>query len=716
MAVTELNKVLYVDQEFTTAVDSIKSFLDTNYPDEFNDYINSNMGQALIDIIAYAEQNLMWYMNRKITDLYFPTAVTPNAISKVARMLGYKVKGGTSAETELTVTLKKGPYTFPVTINTGFQFKGPNNTVWEYRGNVPIVYAPGQLTKTFVVGQGNTVVNTFKSNGTTNQFFDLRSVTTGKYVAADSVLVKVDSVEWTEYDVIPFQTINAYETNIIASPPFVKFGDSVQGNIPASGAGIQVSYVVTDGFKGRIAKGSITAPLVPLQSNFQSIPLTIVQNNPSVGGDDPEDLRSITVNSPLFQRTQDRAITKPDYDFLANQYINVAKADAQSIRSISGDTIANFYFERILDAVSGYDNGAYASIVALCDTVSGQVDQLMTAVSGQIVTAQTAIISAGSDITSDATAIDVRSSLLENTVSTIGDQKKANIDSLSLDITQAVSGCPLNVQTTVGSLLASITTNVIAMKTEVLAAAITSSSDIGFLTDEIRTRVDTITATITALNGNVIVAVEPIRAGIATTLGQIKAQALLDFGSVYQQVSSYVEAVSAHLDEHFTSGCDGNLVEVRVLGKDVNRKYVDPLQTTIDGLKAYLEARKEITQTVSVVSGIAKVVEANIKIQVKVSQNAIEDDVVNAIQDAIVKSDVTPFGILVEREFNKSLYVWEIHEAVRNNLDSLDQVVYLNIEIIGPTQYLDVKGNLIIPDGYVIQSGTLTIERLPRFT
>lgn len=555
MAVDALNKVSYVDQEFSTAVTQIQNFLATNYADEFNDYIATNIGQALIDIIAYSEQSLMWYMNRRVTDLYFPTAVTPNSISKIARMLGYKSKGATSAQVNINITLPKGPYTFPVTINPGFQFKGPNNTIWEYRNTVPVVFAPGSVSGTLQVDQGYTVINNFVSNGQNNQFFKLLSVPTGKYVKFDSLMIKVDGVEWLEEDVIPFSGTDNYESNLVAFPPFVKFGDGVQGNVPPTGSGIEVTYVVTDGFRGRITSGGIKDPVNALIAQFQTIPLVITQPLASVGGDDPEDIRSITVNAPLFQRTQDRAITKSDYDFLSNQFANVARADAIILRGVSGDVTIQSIYSYFRQQIG----------------------------------------------------------LLQN-----------------------VSGCTVS------------------------GGDYVSSTAIG--------------------------------------------------------VSGYLDVLYDYLDETISDSCRANTVQVSVLGKDSGRKYVDPLSSTLTQLKAHLDERKDVTHYVVTVSGMSKVVEANITIEVRADKNANEDDVVQGISDALIKSDVAPLGILIERDYNKSLYVWEINNAIRDTVVDADaHIDFLNIKINGPTQYLDSGGNLVIPNGFVIQHGTLTITRIARF-
>lgn len=772
MAVADLNKVLYVDQDFSTAVGRIQEFLQTYYPNEYTDYINSNFGQALIDIIAYPEQSLMWYLNRRVSDLYFPTALTPSAISKIARTLGYKSKGASSAEVSVTVSLTEGPYSFPVTIQKGFQFNGPNGTIWEYRGNVPVIYAPGETVKTFNLSQGFTVTNNFVSSGDNNQIFQLRSVSAGKYVDATSVVVTVNTIEWDEYNVIPFQNIDAYETNLVASPPFIKFGDSVQGNIPEEGASIVATYFVTDGFRGRIISGGITGPVVQLVAQFQTIPLTISQPNPSVGGNDPEDIRSITVNAPLFQRTQDRAITKGDYDFLANQFVNVARADAKIVRGVSGDVFLNTMLPDILAAVSGAAIGIEAegqvyidqieadsdlvidAATDLADNIESGVDSSIVGISGSIDSALLAV-----DVAVSGSRTDIASSvvIIESSIKEINDEmidlaekaeteadvKLVSINTFSTAINNAVSGCGPAVIAQVASLTSSIISEVLSLQAAVGSRIATAASNIEVSTDDILAETATILAEMDSLFGDIdssvlapvsvavsgmeyirqvaddqvsgyIATVDPLLQDMNDQVSGLNSLFLDKTVGMYERVEYDVMAVSGYLDEHMSDPCKANLVQVSVLGKDSSRRYVAPLQSTLDELKDYLSVRKDITHTISTVAGVANVIDVDLRIEVRVNKNAIEDDVVKAIEDALIKSDVTPLGILVEREFNKSLYIWEIQKAIRDAVED-SEVDFVNIQIVGPTEYLDDDGNLIVPEGSVAQNGTLTIVKLPRY-
>jgi len=771
IASVDLNKISFVDQDFSTATTAIRNFLNDNYPEEFNDYVNSNLGVALIDIIAFAEQNLLWYLNRKITDLYFPTAVTPNAVSKLARLLGYKSAGATTAKTTVSITLPDGPFSFPVTINNGFQFVGPNNTKWEYRNEVPVVFDPGEsLVSGIVLAQGETVVNNFVSDGENNQFFELLSVPVGKFVEAESVVVKVDGVEWTEQSIIPFELANNYETNLLAFPPVVLFGDSIQGNVPPINSGIEISYVITDGFRGRIVSNVLEEPVVGLVAQFEDIDITISQPDPSVGGDDPEDIRSIVTNAPLFQRTQNRAITKGDYDFLSNQFTDVAKADAQIIRGVSGDIVINTLFSSIITSVSALSDGIIQETSGFLGEMEGHVDDIVSEADDLETTLLDAIdpkkdaisglvdeICSGVYSEIDASRVDIGVSFDAAVVDLgeIDDESLELIDTVDTDLAVRIAGIKTvlddidaNVigtsgEAAVNSLVVIAKTKLDSMKSAIFALTTAANSVIDSETDSVKSNLDDIITEVESLSGNIETVVDPLKVEIGVELGQID-ECLVSGVSSFQtsietsvsgvednldsintvfinstsgtlaSVSGDIDALSAHLDEHLADSCNGNLVQVKVLGKDANREYVSPLQTTLDALKADLDTKKDVTHTISVVEGTVDVINVVVTIDVKVSENALEDDVVAAISDALAKSDVEPLGILVERDFDFPLYLWDIDAAIRDNVTEGD-IDYLNVSIDGPEEYLDSAGNLISPTGSVIQVGSVTVNALPRF-
>lgn len=923
IGVTELNKVQYSNQDFLTNVEELKEYIRKNYPDDYNDYVNSSLGMALIDINAYTGQNLSWYMNRKITDLYFPTARTPNAVAKLSRTLGYKPAGARSAQVNLGVTLSSGPYTFQIKIEKPFAFKGPNGLQFEYRNNVPIVFNAGEVYKTFDVNEGESVVDNFIATGETNQVYYLRRVTADKFIEEGSISISINGIPWTEYPIIPFENITAFETNILSTPPYIKFGDGIQGQIPANGLGIAVSYVICNGFNGRIVKDSISKPLNPLNVNFTEIPLLISQNSASIGGENPEDLRSITVNAPLFQKTQDRAITKDDYDYLANLFPNVAMADAQTIRSITNDyniqqflKLMNSYILNLKNAdryltprpqiqnIVLSENLFAQNVVAVTITpniysqvfttdntttlndlaallaadshiasaivresaegnvivLTGKVDTSFAVPSLSVTPGTTPMLTVTQltpapnqiqvmtfdrdlfygnvvSVTYDTTSFDIpfttdsattlqaigsaiaafakapqgkwkeittaphqtielkfdkdffngcllqlkikdlsqetpvdtlvetsfrtdnattyadiyanlaklsfvksvtgnavlrtitietdseKPTQLSNEIVGFGDGSKT-VYSFTLANTpikpnsvKIVSGGVTTLDTptvypngTLGTVGATgsinYETGVISLTYSVAPAiGITNyasythySSLVSLEVSLINTILNTVTVdetlrTITvisdsagtlALSGSVSAKAAPT---ITTNL--LQSMILEDLGSIGAIATSVEEQVTAletYLAGTYSDGCRSNTVQVSVLSLDAAKKYTNPTQTLLDNLNTFLSARKDIVHKVVTITGYDKVINVDMDVEVLVAVNSVQDEVVKKVERSLIQSDSLPYGLMVQRDFNKSLYVSEVFDAIEKYIADSERD-YVNIVIKEPRKH-----------------------------
>jgi hypothetical protein len=728
----DINRVQYIGQDFDTIRQEILTYLQSKYPDDYNDYVASNLGTALIDQLAWTMQGLSWYLNRKTSDHYFPTASTPNSISKVARWLGYKPGGAEAARVSLTVALQDGPYTFPVRIPRFFQFKGPNRLVFEYRGVNPIVYSPGETTKTFDVYEGSTQFKTFVSTGDLNQTFNLLGVPVDKYVEDGSVAVTIDNASWVESPVIPFSATESFETNLLSTPPVLVFGDGVQGLIPTADSVINVSFAVTSGFRGRILSGTIREPVQTLVANFENIPLTITQAAASFGGDDPESLSSIVSSAPLFQRSQDRAITKGDYDFLSNAYPNVAKADAMILRGITGDVVLQTFSSSIrmqLDTVDGFIDGlsGYTDVDALVAGVTGDLSSASGFVSGVSVVAAavSGVVSFGTG--SIASSQQAASANMGVVVPNLASLETGRQDIL-LNLDQMyflTTGTPLSSSgyVAVSALqpyLAAVNNNLTVMAVQIAQSQTSAVSITGALASLSgqNANVSGVIGSVTGLvNLPVFQASTEAEISQAVTGCVAIAAAASDIRSLYAitgytlGASGDLQSILDYLDETYADGCKANTVQVSVLAEDANRRYVSPSNFLLEDLKTYLSVRKDAVHSLSVVSGTAFVIDANVLVECKVSPNAVRDDVINAVEDAVMKSDVEPYGLLVKRVYNKSLFNSEIYNRIRAAVEERELPEF-NVVIQGPAQFLDGRGNLICPDGFVIQAGTIVVRSI----
>lgn len=78
--------------DFETLRRTMINYLRENYPEEFNDYIDSSEFIALVDLIAYLGQNLSFRIDLNARENFLETAERRESILRLARLINYNVK------------------------------------------------------------------------------------------------------------------------------------------------------------------------------------------------------------------------------------------------------------------------------------------------------------------------------------------------------------------------------------------------------------------------------------------------------------------------------------------------------------------------------------------------------------------------------------------------------------------------------------------------
>ena len=334
-----LNRVQYSGLDFDTIEDDLRAQLQINFAASFNDFSVSSLGIVLIDIVAFGLDTLSFYIDRRATDMYLATARTQNAVALLTRQLGYKMSAAVASSVDLAVAPTKS-YAFALPIPLKFQFSGPNGTIFEAAQAVTI--PTGSTTPVTVpCYQGQTITETFTSNGTPNQIFNLTRVPANWMIAQGTVTCTVNGSPFVESAFITFDETDQFEVGYNDVPPTIRFGDGVAGNIPVLSGAIAVTYVATLGVSGEVLSNTVTAVVNPLTVNFTTILLSV--NNPaaSIGGSDSEDLEHAKTFAPLVFKSRQVAVTAGDYQALAGSYADPLYgrvAIAEAISSISSST------------------------------------------------------------------------------------------------------------------------------------------------------------------------------------------------------------------------------------------------------------------------------------------------------------------------------------------------------------------------------------------
>lgn len=86
------SQVNYQAYDFDTMRKAMVDYVRTNYPENFNDYIESSEFITIIELLAYLSQSLAFRMDLNSRENFLETAERKDSVFKLARMLGYNPK------------------------------------------------------------------------------------------------------------------------------------------------------------------------------------------------------------------------------------------------------------------------------------------------------------------------------------------------------------------------------------------------------------------------------------------------------------------------------------------------------------------------------------------------------------------------------------------------------------------------------------------------
>jgi hypothetical protein len=719
LAATNINRVQYTGLDFDTHNDDLRSRMQVQFASDYNDFATSSLAIMLLDLVAFGLDTLSFYLDRRASDTYLGTARTRGGVARLTRQLGYKMAPAVASSVDLEVHVAIAQV-FPVPIPQRFQFKGPFDLIFEASEAV-VISAASTAIVSVPCYEGQSVTDTFTSDGTAFQVFTLARVPDGAFVVLGSVFLTVNGTPWTEVPLLDFDHSDQFEVGYNDDPPTLRFGNGITGNIPALGATIDVRYVASHGLTGIVNKETIDD--VVSQLVVMATPIELIVNNPagSIGGDDPEDLDKAKALAPQVWKARDVAVVRTDYDAIANAYADplfgrVAVAQAIAVHSAAQDTALQTLLADIVaqaaaaqpivnpetDAIRASLNATLADLASMLPSLT----DIATKISQAIVTDAPTALFASRTVKNSAQEVQVEASTIQTTV-VLGKQAVDAVptgspDQLTVGTKDALKAYfdQINANAlSLGSAATTIETSATA-SAAILGTIIDTLDDIG---------IDLVTA------GTLLAAIETLRQAIIVRTGVGTPVATLLFASldiIDAAVEDTLAATTAlttevynHVDQFLASDCNANLVSVPILSKDGAGFYVAPSRGLVRSLQAYLDARKEVTQVVSVVSGafflIPTVMEVEVGVLPTFSASVTTAAVIAAID-----------GLLKDRAFGSSLY----RSDVVSTCLAVPGVGYVNVTLLGyqdgavvNPSLLDVEGNLIINDNRVITKGSVAV-------
>lgn len=698
-------KVRYSNRDFATFFDDLSKRLKDEYGDVYNDFSSASLGMMLVDLFAWNAEQLSWYTDRRATEGFLETALHRSSVSRLTRQIGYAMRPAASATVDLDVT-PVAAQTFEWSVSVGFQFTGPNGLVFEATQEITWAANDGS-TKTVPAREGAAKRVTSSSNGEPNQEIRLAAAGgDGKYLIQGTVRVFVDGAEWTELEFLEFEQTDTFEIHYLAEPPLVRFGNSVAGNIPNTGAEIRILFAVGSGQTGNVAAGSITGVVRPLVARFTTVSLTVNNPAPSSGGADPETTDSAKITAPKFFATRGVAVTEQDYRalsgaFLDPQYGKPSKATAYCARTLTGDVEANNLINDARGEVDAYQTTISTDAALLATeltTIQTKVDdaqaQSLTVDAKLLdIEAQVAVIG------TSASLIQGRAIAIQDMITIVDDILNDNSTGYIVTLADVVTLLNGDGHTAEAFSVAVMIVNL----TAALSSLITAKADI-----------DGSATAIKSANQAIQVDVDDAQIAQAVStadLVDVETELTIAMAQV-TEISTEVEehqvsidvafdGLIAHLDEVIAADCKANVITVPILASDGDGFYVAPTTGLVRRLEEYLQERADVAHSVVVVSGEFQLIEAAIRIEIRRAD-------AYTFQEVASDADAAVRAMLKARNFGVSLYLHQIH----NTLDDIPGVDIANVEILGEAAFLDSDGNLIADQEHVITYGSIEIDEL----
>ena len=345
-----INYNLPTDAYLNFDAESFKSYMieKLSQNDWFTDqnFVGSNLNN-LLDIIAYANNTLLFYLNQTSKETHFSEAEFYENVNRIVKLIGYNPIGYTSPSLGFSAStdIDEGTYSIPrysyFNINgVSYSLIKDGTFIKNYSGEEELI----DFSNSYILYNGKYEnLTDYAAIGDASESITLP--TKNKSIDSNSINVYVKSndtwVEWLKVENLYFSSYD--DTNFSvrlneSSNYEITFGDGVNGKSLKSNDIVSVFYLNSDGESGEVSQdfltGSMTIYSTPkinkilesindisyiTQSNLSKV---IFSNSlPSTKSSEKESVDEIKTNSSLFFQSQNRLISKNDFtSFIKNNY------------------------------------------------------------------------------------------------------------------------------------------------------------------------------------------------------------------------------------------------------------------------------------------------------------------------------------------------------------------------------------------------------------
>jgi len=377
----------YSSNDFEEYRASLITYLKAVYPDDYNNFVESDLGIMLVEMFAYLASVLSFKADMLANENFISSVQAPENLRKLLQLIGIALKGPVSAKASCTLTIDDGSR-----VSTGdthslvIKYANRSFSVDSNKDTGRLSYTVYKVNPTGAIELTEPNISLKASESTNEAGLEFSNL-----ILLEGLLKRVDGT-FNSLDTL--HTINLEDSSIVEGSLYVKvgtdvyneienlfladsddlvfsktysddysariiFGDNIRGKAPAAGTDYEVYYRVGGGNRGNISPGAINVSIPATNDDPEIGDILVNVTNPSkaTGGRNSESVEHAKRWGPNFFKTQYRAVTGDDYTSFANQFVSTVGQSGKSIAVLrssgAGSNMIDIYTVAFADEVEG---------------------------------------------------------------------------------------------------------------------------------------------------------------------------------------------------------------------------------------------------------------------------------------------------------------------------------------------------------------------------
>jgi hypothetical protein len=310
--------IKYTAKDFATINAELSAFVQSSRPDDWNDFFQSSLGTALIELVCFSHDILSYAQDAVAQETFLSTARRYDSALQFAKSVGYTPAMSKSASVILTAgTLPSAVIASGATLSSGQAITGLNALSYELVEDAEI--SAGASSVALTLSEGITVTETFTPSS--EMWQTLTTDASEVEDASFTVFVgdpTVTSNTWAQVDALAFETgaTKTYEADFDGDGRLIiKFGDGVTGKVPDDS--VTIILRACNGALGNASENTIVGSLTAtISGGSTTASIDLINLTRATGGEDREGVESLRRSVPAYLRTTDKVITLDDYERL----------------------------------------------------------------------------------------------------------------------------------------------------------------------------------------------------------------------------------------------------------------------------------------------------------------------------------------------------------------------------------------------------------------